>query len=143
MGGGSRHPLWQHGSITLSPAQPCLRKTPEKFCPHSRLEKPESGERDDKLGRKSVCVRHTTHLVLLLRRGRRVNERQLHHRLPGACTWTFSRHLKLNRFVQVRLLGGKNGAVRPHAEERLAAAQDHRFIPPAVVEGHWRQADRT
>lgn len=93
----------------------------------------------------SVCTRveDTTHLVFLLRRGRWVNERQLHHRFPDVCTWAFGCQLKLNRFVQVCVLGGKNGPVRPHAEERVAAAEDHRLVPGAVLEAHCRQTDRT
>lgn len=93
----------------------------------------------------SVCTRveDTTHLVFLLQCRRWVNECQLHHRFPDVRKWTFGCHLKLNRFVQVCLLGSKNGPVRANAEEGVAAAEDHCFIPRAVVEGHWRQTDRT
>lgn len=90
-----------------------------------------------------ACVCDTTHLVLLLWHGRGVNERQLHHRLPDARPWTFGRHLKLDRLVQVDLLSREDGAVGAHAEDGLAAAEHHRFAPLAVVEGHWRQTDRT
>lgn len=94
------------------------------------------GEPDDKLERKG-----TTHLVFGACSGGRVKERQLHHRLPDVLTRTFSCHLKLNRIVQVGLPNGENGPVRPHAEEGVAAPEDHGFIPRAVVEFHWRQTD--
>lgn len=84
-----------------------------------------------------------THLVLPLWRRWRVNERQLHHRLPDACARILGGQLELNRLVQVRLPRGENGPVRPHAEERVGAPEGHGDVPRAVVEFHWRQTDET
>lgn len=70
-------------------------------------------------------------------RGGRLRQRHLDHRLPDVCVRAARRHFELGRFVQAGSAGlGENRAVRPHAEDGVAALQRHLFVSHAVIKLH-------